>query len=411
MQPVVVQKYGGSSLADLDKIRAVSRRIIATRKRGYRVVAVVSAMGTTTDNLLEQAREISKAPKKRELDMLLSVGERISMTLISMAIEDQGLEAISFTGSQCGIITSDSHSNARIIDVRPVRIQDELERDRIVIVAGFQGMSYKREITTLGRGGSDTTAVALAAALGAKYCEICSDVDGVYSADPRIVSDTRKISELSYDEMETLGVAGASVLNPDAIEFARQRGLKVLLTSTFQDGAGTLLLEKSALPANGEIKAIATRKRLYRLSLFTETPEKTADLFRFLHLHRLPPECLRTDSERSGATEILLDPERAPDWSRLEKAFAESFPDGLRIEEDLAAVSAVGAGLSGRPDHLARAVEALKAAGISWLGLNLFRDRIDFLLHAEEASAATAALHGEFFSFPKDRGKNHVSCV
>src|SRR5689334_14135145 len=201
---IVVQKYGGSSVADVEKLRRVAQRVVETARAGKRVCVVVSAMGDTTDELLALARKVSDAPPRRELDMLLSCGERISMAPLSMAITDLGAEAISFTGSQSGIMTNDRHSGARIIEVRPIRIQDELERDRIVIVAGFQGVSYKREITTLGRGGSDTTAIALAAALGAEYCEICSDVDGVYSGDPRVVTATQLQHALTYDEMQEL---------------------------------------------------------------------------------------------------------------------------------------------------------------------------------------------------------------
>src|SRR5215813_6972777 len=191
---VVVQKYGGSSVADVARLEAVAERVVRTARAGNRVCVVVSAMGRTTDDLIRLAQQITDSPPRRELDMLLSCGERITMALLAMAIQKRGLEAISFTGSQSGIITNDRHSGARIIEVRPIRIQDELERGRVVIVAGFQGMSYRREITTLGRGGSDTTAVALAAALGAD-CEIYSDVDGVYSADPRVVPDARRIDE------------------------------------------------------------------------------------------------------------------------------------------------------------------------------------------------------------------------
>src|SRR5215471_10788284 len=193
---IVVQKYGGSSVADVARLERVAERVANTVAAGKRVCVVVSAMGKTTDELIALAKKITDAPPRRELDMLLSTGERIAMALLAMAIQKRGLEAISFTGSQSGIITNDRHSGARIIEVRPVRIQDELDRGRVVIVAGFQGMSYKREITTLGRGGSDTTAVALAAALSAEYCEICSDVDGVYTADPRVVPDAKHLPSL-----------------------------------------------------------------------------------------------------------------------------------------------------------------------------------------------------------------------
>jgi aspartate kinase len=206
--PIIVQKYGGSSVADVEKIRKVARRVKDTRDSGHRVVVVVSAMGDTTDELLTLAKQVSPDPPRRELDMLLTCGERISMALLSMALHELGVPAISFTGSQSGIITNDAHSQARIVEVRPYRIQDELALGKVVIVAGYQGVSYKREVTTLGRGGSDTTAVALAAALNAEACEIYSDVDGIFSADPRVVPDAKKLDQLTYDEMQELASAG-----------------------------------------------------------------------------------------------------------------------------------------------------------------------------------------------------------
>ncbi len=224
---IIVQKYGGSSVRDLNKIKMVAQRIAKVRERGDQVVVVVSAMGDTTDDLLKMAQGITDCPDRRELDMLLSCGERITMSLLSMAVKSLGHDAISFTGSQSGIMTNDNHFNARIVEVRPFRIQDELERNRVVIVAGYQGTSYRREVTTLGRGGSDTTAVALAAALDAEYCEIYSDVDGVYSGDPNLISHTRHIGEISYDEMEELSRCGARVLNEQAVEFARSAGIAI----------------------------------------------------------------------------------------------------------------------------------------------------------------------------------------
>ncbi len=230
---VRVCKYGGSSVADTDKLLTVATRVAAVRESGDDVVVVVSAMGGTTYELLSLARKVSDDPDRRELDMLLSVGERISMTLLAMAVKDLGYDAVSFTGSQSGIITNDAHTGARIIDVRPFRLQDELARGRVVIVAGYQGVSYRKEVTTLGRGGSDTTAVALAAALGAEVCEIWSDVDGVYSADPRVVLDARKLQEVSYEHMQELARAGAAVLNADAVQFAKDAGIALHARSTF----------------------------------------------------------------------------------------------------------------------------------------------------------------------------------
>src|SRR6202047_3355593 len=219
---IVVQKDGGSSVADPTKLKRVAERVMQTRASGHDVVVVVSAMGDTTDDLLGLAKQISANPDRRELDMLLSAGERISMALLSIAIRELGGDAISFTGSQSGIITNDRHVDARIIEVRPFRVQDELARGKIVVIAGYQGVSYRREVTTLGRGGSDTTAVAMAAALDAEWCEICSDVVGVYSADPRVVPGARRIAALSYQEMQELAESGAKVLNAQAVEFAKE---------------------------------------------------------------------------------------------------------------------------------------------------------------------------------------------
>src|SRR5690348_638038 len=229
---VVVQKYGGSSVADVAKLRLVAERVMKTRALGHDVVVVVSAMGDTTDDLLALAKRVSANPDRRELDMLLTAGERISMALLSLAIRELGGDAISFTGSQSGIITNDRHIDARIIEVRPFRVQDELARGKIVVVAGYQGVSYRKEVTTLGRGGSDTTAVAMAAALGAEYCEICSDVDGVYSADPRVVAAAHRIATLSYEETQEMAESGAKVLNAQAVEFAKEKGIAIYARAT-----------------------------------------------------------------------------------------------------------------------------------------------------------------------------------
>ena len=240
-QPTVVQKYGGSSLADPAAIQRVADTVVERVQQGNKLVVVVSAMGGSTNALIELAGQISEHPKRRELDMLLSTGERVTMALLSMAIADRGIEAISFTGSQCGIITNDVHTDARIIDVRPVRVEDELARGRVVIVAGFQGMSYTREITTLGRGGSDTTALALAAALGADHCEIYSDVEGVFSADPRCVRDAKLLDQIGFGTLETLARGGAKVLHADAAAWARRAGIAFRARKTGSQETGTLV--------------------------------------------------------------------------------------------------------------------------------------------------------------------------
>src|SRR5213082_4124909 len=235
---IVVQKYGGSSVADVTRIRLVAERVMRTRREGHNLVVVVSAMGDTTDDLLALAKQVSPNPDRRELDMLLTAGERISMALLSMAIRELGGDAISFTGSQSGIITNDRHVDARIIEVRPFRVQDELARGKIVVIAGYQGVSYRREVTTLGRGGSDTTAVAMAAALDAEYCEICSDVGGVYSADPRVVPEAKRLDAISYDEMQELAEHGAKVLNAQAVEWAKREKIVIYARATTSAAGG-----------------------------------------------------------------------------------------------------------------------------------------------------------------------------
>jgi aspartokinase len=245
-QGVIVQKYGGSSVANVEMLKLVARKIVETSEKGFGVVVVISAMGNQTNELLDLANEVSHQPRSRELDMLLSVGERIAMAILSMAINDLGKQAISFTGSQSGIITDSSHTRASIVEVKAQRIRHELDKGKIVIVAGYQGVSREKEITTLGRGGSDTTAIALAAALSAEHCEIYSDVDGIYTADPRVVDDAVKLDSLSYEEMEELSRSGAVVMKSTAVEYARKHGIKMSLMSTFRESSGTTVSEEPA---------------------------------------------------------------------------------------------------------------------------------------------------------------------
>lgn len=270
----IVQKYGGSSVSTPEKLCQVARRVVETQRQGHQVVVVVSAMGDTTNKLLKLAHEVSPEPERRELDMLLTVGERISMSLLSMAIQDLGAPAVSFTGSQSGIITTHNHTNAKIIKVIPTRVLNALAQDKVVIIAGFQGVSERLEITSLGRGGSDTTAVAMAAALNADYVEICSDVDGVYSADPRVTPSARKLDELSYDEMQTLSDSGAKVLNAEAVEWAKRSEIEVrcVATATPSDGAqrGTSIRAMIADPERGhthsQLSAVTHHPGLIRAS-------------------------------------------------------------------------------------------------------------------------------------------------
>jgi aspartate kinase len=383
--PVIVQKYGGSSVADVTKIKRVAQRIAETRDSGKRVVVVVSAMGDTTDDLLSLARRVSDDPDRRELDMLLTAGERISMSLLGMALKALGVEAVSFTGSQSGIITDGAHNNARILEVRPVRILEELQRGKVVIVAGYQGVSRSREVTTLGRGGSDTTAVALAAALGAEVCEICSDVDGVFTADPRLVPAARRLAELSHAEMQELAQTGAKVLNAQAVEFARDRGIAIHARSTFEKGPGTRITAAGARELR--ISGVSLESEL----LLVRRPRQAgplAELTALLALHGSWPRELRA----TGAEiEALVSLENVHGLPRLLSSLramkdAEAVP-GLSL------VSVVGTGVGAAEEPLRRALAAL---GERTLGLYLAPLRLSFLLPRDQGPEGVRLLHQTF---------------
>lgn len=381
---IVVQKYGGSSVADVARIKRVAARIVETARVGKRLCVVVSAMGDTTDKLLDLARQVSPAPPRRELDMLVSCGERIAMALLSMAIAELGQEAISFTGSQSGILTNDRHSGARIIEVRPVRIQDELERGKIVIVAGFQGVSYRREITTLGRGGSDTTAVALAAALGAEYCEICSDVDGVYSADPRVVDAPRLLQAISYDEMQELAEHGARVLNPQAVEFARKAGIAIYARATAQPPAleGGTRVGGPAGERRGAV-GVAGMRDLTRVRV--RGGARARELVQALARDGVPLKRLSCDGD--GAT-VLFVRDDLPDWPSVRARLGDAV-----IEEDLAAATVVGEGIGGDPTCLARALDAVRG---ELAGFDASPLRLTLYLAPAHLDDAVRALHKTF---------------
>lgn len=334
--PCVVQKYGGSSVSDVEKIRKVAEKVAATRRAGKDVCVVVSAMGDTTDELLGLAKKVSSAPPRRELDMLLSAGERISMALLSMALNDLGVPAISFTGSQSGIITTDSHAAARIVEVRPMRVHEELEKGKVVIVAGFQGVSTRKEVTTLGRGGSDTTAVALAAALGAD-CEIYSDVAGVFTADPRVVPAARRLESLSYEEMQELAQAGAKVLNAQAVEFAKEKGIAIHARSTF-GGVEETVVKGGAHPER--IAGVATQKER---ALLAFPSARLGDVLATLQARGAIATEVACPGEAAG---VALDLENVHDWPELKARLTAAVPGLAVLDEGIGAVSVVGTGLS-----------------------------------------------------------------
>ena len=384
MTEIVVQKYGGSSVADIPKLERVADRVAGTAKQGKKVCVVVSAMGRTTDDLIRLANQVTDSPPRRELDMLLSTGERITMALLAMAIQKRGLEAISFTGSQSGIMTNDRHSGARIIEVRPIRIQDELERNKVVIVAGFQGMSYRREITTLGRGGSDTTAVALAAALGAS-CEICSDVDGVYTADPRIIPDAQRLDSISYEEMQELAEHGAKVLNAQAVEWARRSGIHIYARATHADGGGT---QVGAQSSGREACGVATATGLVRLHLKTNATQ----LGTVLAEAEVP--LWRLSGDGAGAV-ALFAIENIPDWAGLKRSLQDRFGAQLEVVENLAAVSVVGTAL-GPANVSAKALGEAERSGVQILGIDTSPLRITLIVNPQEAARLARALHAGF---------------
>ncbi|WP_373045598.1 aspartate kinase [Vulgatibacter sp.] len=397
---IVVQKYGGSSVADVEKIRKVADRVAATQAAGKQVVVVVSAMGDTTDELLALARQVCESPARRELDMLLTAGERISMALLSMALNARNVPAVSFTGSQSGIITNDSHANARIVEVRPYRVQDELERGKVVIVAGYQGVSYKKEVTTLGRGGSDTTAVALAAALGAEACEIYSDVEGVYSADPRVVPESRRLSEVSYEEMQELAEAGAKVLNAQAVEFAKDKGIAIFARSTF-GGSGETVVRKLAPGAPGRVVGVTSEKELALLDAKPESSTALAELLEHLDARAAGGKQLlfeRASSAGTGATSLLLSLENLHDFGALKQDLAVRFGGEVQVREGIGAVSAIGSGINATFANVRRALAALAAAQIEVLALSTSSFRISVLVEERHLAEAVRRLHAELIT-------------
>jgi aspartate kinase len=396
-RPIIVQKYGGSSVADTERLGRVADRVVAAKRAGHDVVVVVSAMGKSTDGLLELAREVAgdDAAPRRELDMLLSTGERVAMSLLSIAIQARGLDAISFTGSQCGIITNDRHFDARIIEVRPHRIEDELERGRIVIVAGYQGMSYRREITTLGRGGSDTTAVALAAALEAERCEIYSDVDGVYSADPRKVPEAEHLAAVDYETLQEMASSGAKVLCAQAVEWARRSGIAIYARSSFEavsDAPRQTIVRKHGAHEQPRARAITCDAVIALIELRSETPSALPKLLETLASCHVPVAEL--DAVGDVCT-VVVSLTNAPDW---QEAKQQLLAQPLEIIEDVARVSVVGCGLDVRPDGLLQFRRVLHEVDAPARVLSANALRLTAVIDAERAEDAQRALHAEFVS-------------
>jgi aspartate kinase len=398
---LVVQKFGGSSVADPARIKHVAERIAKTVAGGASVCVVVSAMGRTTDELIELAAQVSRDPHPRELDMLLTAGEQTSIALLSMALIDRGLPAMSFTGPQAGIVTDSSHGKARIVELRVERVRAALDRGEVAIVAGFQGISSGRDITTLGRGGSDTTAVALAAALEANACEIYTDVDGVYTADPRLVSEARKLDELSYEEMLDLAACGARVLALRSVEYARSTGVAIHVRSSFDASEGTWIRKKEELVEHAIISGIAHDTSEAKVTVFgvPDQPGIAAAVFRALADAAINVDMIVQNVSEAGRTDISFTlPEN--DLDRAESILAgvaeQIEAAGVVSDREIAKVSLIGAGMKSDPGVAADMFDALAEAGINIGIISTSSIRISCVIASGQVEQAVQAVHDRF---------------
>jgi aspartate kinase len=400
---IVVMKFGGTSVADAPRIQRAARRIVDKREAGFSVVAVLSARGKTTDQLIAMAQEVSTAPDPREMDMLLSTGERISCALCAMAIHDFGHEAISLTGSQAGIVTDSSHTRARIIDVRADRISSALEEDRIVLVAGFQGVSTdSSDVTTLGRGGSDTTAVALAAALGAEECEIYTDVAGVYTADPRIVPDARKLATISFEEMLEMAASGAGVLQLRSVEYARNHGVRIHCRSSFDDSPGTVVLAEAETMEQPLITAVTHSTSEARVTLVgvPDEPGAAARIFQALAKVNVNVDMIVQNEPTSagGLAEIsftLPYEDLRVAHAALEPLSGVAFVD-LDAHEEMGKVSIVGAGMRSHPGVAAKVFAVLAQEGVNIEMISTSPIKISCVIDRACVPRVVQALHSAF---------------
>lgn len=400
--PLLVQKFGGTSVADSDKILAAARRAIQAHQRGQQVLVVVSARGHTTDELIELAKEITEHPPAREMDMLLSTGEQISVALMAMAIQALGVPAISFTGAQIGLVTDSFHTKARIRNISTERIAQALGEGKIVIVAGFQGVDEKYNITTLGRGGSDTTAVALAAVLGAEACEIYTDVDGVYTTDPRIVPEARKIDRISYDEMLELASLGAGVMHSRSIEFAKKYGVPIHVRSSFSDAQGTwIVAEADARQLGVTVTGAALAKDEARITIsrVPDRPGVVHSLFHTIAAANIVVDMIVQNVATEGTTEVsfTIDSVDLPETLRAAEAAAAAIGAGsVTYEAEVAKVSVVGLGMRTHTGVATAMFEALADAGINIEMITTSEIKISVLVDRASAAAALRAVHRAF---------------
>lgn len=406
---VIVQKYGGTSVADTGRIQAVADRVAGAKQAGYEVVVVVSAMGATTDELMAMAEALAPAPNPRELDLLLTAGERIAMSLLSLALNAAGYPAASYTGSQAGIITDTAHGKAKIIDVRPGRILQALEQGNIVIVAGFQGVSTAYDVTTLGRGGSDTTAVALASALGAEFCEIYTDVPGVFTADPRVVSEARKLHAVSYEEMLELAASGAKVLQLRSVEYARTHGVKVHVRSSFNDEPGTWITEEDVRMEQAIISGVAADNSEAKITIedVPDRPGIAAAIFRAVADEGAGVDMIVQNVGRDGKADMSFLVPKA-DLRRISAVLDRVVGEvgGARhwIDDDVARVSLVGAGIKSHPAVVAEMFAALAEEGINIEMISTSSIRVSCVIRAGDSERAVRAVHAKFGLGEEGRG-------
>lgn len=398
---LIVQKYGGSSVANPERIKVVAERVAKTYREGNQVLVVVSALGGTTDELIRLASKITESPDEREMDMLLSTGEQISVSLLAMALHKLGLEAISFTGAQVGILTDSSHTKARIKEISGNRLQQQLDQGRIVVVAGFQGVDIDNNITTLGRGGSDTTAVALAAILKAKSCEIYTDVDGIYTADPRIVPEARKLSSISHDEMLELASLGAKVMNARSIEFAHKYDVTIHVRSSFNENEGTLITKEADVMEDAVIRGVTMNTDESKITILhvPDTPGVAAKVFKILADANINIDMIIQNVSEKGKTDIsftVMKNDFKKAKSILDEISKEVGGEGIIYDEDIAKISIVGVGMKSHSGVAAKMFECMSEEGINIEMISTSEIKVSIVIHKDSAKKAVKALHKQF---------------
>ncbi len=404
MKKIIVQKFGGTSVADIDKIKNVAKTVIREKNNGNDIVVVVSAMGHTTDHLVKMAKDINPSPSAREMDMLLSTGECVSIALLTMAIQAQGYKAVSFNASQIGIITENVHSKARIVDISTEKLKKNLDEGNIIVVAGFQGVTEDGEITTLGRGGSDTSAVALAAALNAERCDIYTDVEGVYTTDPRVVPKASKLETISYEEMLELAHAGANVLHPRSVETAKQYSVPVRVRSSFNlDSMGTLIVGVEKMEINKPVAGVASDLSQVRVVVreIPDTPGEAATLFSYLAEENISVDMIIQSYARKATNTndiaFTINKEDLPKaLAVLEKVKEKLGAESVTTDDDIAKVSIIGAGMIDRPGIASTMFKTLADSDINIKMISTSEIKISCLIDRADAEKAVKALHKTF---------------